>query len=175
MMEKKRRRTLASVSKAAMTASDALHWVWEATNDDSEKLMRRERKAAAREAYARAGLEAAVCAIRERAVVFHEAAALAVAWRECKEAKEAKIKAASECERRAMAAAAAVAQEMLAQVEAAAREVESTTRNRPPEKPENCPCPIHRARILIHERGSIGIPSYRYSVCIDIVCVCDHR
>ena len=51
MMEKKRRRTLASMSKAAMTASDPNHWAWETANDDAEKLMRRERKAAAREAY----------------------------------------------------------------------------------------------------------------------------
>ena len=129
MAEKKRRRTLASASKAAMTASDALHWAWETTNDDTEELMRRERKAASREAYARAVREAADCALREhlweRAAVFREAAALAVAWRECKEAKEAKIKAASESERRAMAAAAAVAKEMLARVEAAQREVEA--------------------------------------------------
>ena len=116
MMEKKRRRTLASMSKAAMTASDPNHWAWETANDDAEKLLRRERKAAAREAYweayARAVSEHNARVVRKRAKVFHEAAALAVAWRQCREAKEAAIEAERECERRAMAAAAAVAQEM---------------------------------------------------------------
>jgi hypothetical protein len=83
--EKKRCRAPGEVTKAAMHAADPHHWVWEATDDDKEQLLKRERKQRRCAAYRRkeaqaarkaaeAEAEAELRVVRERAAVFKEAA-----------------------------------------------------------------------------------------------------